>query len=271
MPLQLPSSDHEAQSTDGMPLQLPSSDHEAQSTDGMPLQLPSSDEVKDKYFKSCDGGNAPSKYFLQHLKADFYNLENTRRDGLDVFLSKFGSHWPQEGLVMLDIGAGCYAGGSDSVLAIKFAKQFGCLKNRFIAFEPQADILPQTLECIKKALFPDRLCVVLECAAFSNTTQRLKLAGSENIASLATHLADTAQQQLKQKQKHKDYKIWKANKRYTKTVDVIAWDLTTYSRLHNIDACLYSLVNMAEQTSPFFLRKAFYTWPGILFFPCHVL
>lgn len=229
---------HEAQSSDGMPLQLRSSDHEAQSTDGMPLQLPSSDEVKDKYFKSCDGGNAPAKYFLQHLKADFYNLENKRRDGLDVFLSKFGSHWPQEGLVMLDIGAGCYANGSDSVLAIKFAKQFGCFKNRFIAFEPQVDILPQTLECIKKALFPDRLCVVLENAAFSNTTQLLKLAGSENIASLAPHLADTAQQQLKQKQKHKDYKIWKANKRYTKTVDVIAWDLTTYSRLHNIDACL---------------------------------
>lgn len=135
--------------------------HEAQSSDGMPLpQLPSSDEVKDKYFKSCDGGNAPAKYFLQNLKADFYNLENKRRDGLDVFLSKFGSHWPQEGLVMLDIGAGCYANGSDSVLAIKFAKQFGCFKNRTasLLLSHRLIFFPRRWNALK------RRCFLTDCA-----------------------------------------------------------------------------------------------------------
>lgn len=86
-----------------------------------------------RYFQSC-----LPQYFLDHLTKEFYNLAVRRRDGLDVFLETYISLWPTDGLVMFDIGAGCYASGSDSdtTLAIKFAKHFGCAKNRFFAFEP---------------------------------------------------------------------------------------------------------------------------------------
>lgn len=86
-----------------------------------------------RYFQSC-----LPQYFLDHLTKEFYNLAFRQRDGLDVFLETYISLWPTDGLVMFDIGAGCYASGSDSdtTLAIKFAKHFGCAKNQFFAFEP---------------------------------------------------------------------------------------------------------------------------------------
>ena len=139
-----------------------------------------------RYFQSC-----LPQYFLDHLTKEFYNLAVRQRDGLDVFLETYISLWPTDGLVMFDIGAGCYASGSDSdtTLAIKFAKHFGCAKNRFFAFEPQPDVFMKTMQCLNKELFPDRFCVALENAAFSNVTSRLQLAGKANVASLTEHLA----------------------------------------------------------------------------------
>ncbi|CAL1174062.1 unnamed protein product [Cladocopium goreaui] len=151
-----------------------------------------SEPRKKRYFQSC-----LPQYFLDHLTKEFYNLAVRQRDGLDVFLETYISLWPTDGLVMFDIGAGCYASGSDSdtTLAIKFAKHFGCAKNRFFAFEPQPDVFMKTMQCLNKELFPDRFCVALENAAFSNVTSRSGL--------------------------------WKKK-------EVMAWDVATYARLHNL-------------------------------------
>ena len=174
-----------------------------------------------RYFQSC-----LPQYFLDHLTKEFYNLAVRRRDGLDVFLETYISLWPTDGLVMFDIGAGCYASGSDSdsTLAIKFAKHFGCAKNRFFAFEPQPDVFMKTMQCLNKELFPDRFCVALENAAFSNVTSRLQLAGKANVASLTGHLAESG---------HKKHPA-KADRDYAKSMEVMAWDVATYARLHNL-------------------------------------
>ena len=172
------------------------------------------------YASVCTAGRH-AQYFKSALKSEFYNFaQKGKKDGLSVFMKRYVKLFPKDGLVMFDIGAGCYspdhAFGRDSVLAIEMAKLWGCGNGQlYFAFEPQSTVFIKTHQCLQRALFPELSCVFLENAAFSNETRRMQLRGSNNIASLETHLAN-------------------ARGSYAHGQDVVAWDLTTYTRVHSL-------------------------------------